>query len=115
MKGFVFAFWIALGIAAVMALVPHLPFVSGGPSDKLQHVIAFLSLAGLGRAAFPQAPPLRIGLWLCAFEGAIALAQTVPALNRDGDVRDWIADVAAVATMLVLTEIIRMRSPGRSG
>lgn len=115
MKGFVFAFWIALGIAAVMALVPHPPFVPGGPSDKLQHVIAFLSLAGLGRAAFPQAPPLRIGLWLCAFGGAIALAQTVPALNRDGDVRDWIADVAAVATMLVLTEIIRMRSPGRSG
>ncbi len=96
-----------------MALVRHPQLVPGRPSDKLQHVVAFLDWRASGRIAFLQAPPLRIGLWLCAFGGE--LAQTVPALNRDRDICDWIADAATVATMLVLTEMIRMRLTGRSG
>lgn len=115
MKALVFAFWLALGIAAVMALVPHPPLIPGQPSDKLQHIIAFATLAALSRMAFPQTSALRIGLWLCAFGGVIELVQAIPVLSRDADIRDWIADAASVATVLALIQVSRVPLPGRSG
>ena len=59
-------------------------------SDKLVHIIAFVTLA------FPLARSGRIGLlpvFICAsaFGGVIELVQ--PSFNRSADINDWIADV----------------------
>src|SRR5690348_5139688 len=48
-------FWVALALALVLALNPKPPHVPGEPSDKVQHIIAFLMLTGLAVLAYPRA------------------------------------------------------------
>ena len=40
--------------------------------------------------------------WLAAFGAAIELFQALPALHRDAEVLDWLADMAAAAVALGL-------------
>ena len=95
-------FWTACVIAFVMAVLPQPPQVPGPLSDKVQHVIAFLVLAGLGRWAYPQVRKRRLLLGLAAFGALIELAQAIPAVGRDSDPIDWIVDVAAALTVFVV-------------
>ena len=96
------AFWTAATIALVMALVPHPPRLPGEPSDKVQHIAAFLSLGALGSFAYPKTNPLHLGLGLSLFGAVIEILQLIPALHRDGDPLDWMADTAAVALIIIL-------------
>lgn len=102
-------FWAALLFAFVMAVTPRPPRLPGNPSDKIQHILAFTVLAGLAAAAYPRARLVRIGLWLSAFGALIEVVQTIPALNRDGDYVDWIADTLAAAFVLGLAALFRRR------
>lgn len=95
-------FWSALSFALVMALLPIPPQLPGSPSDKAQHILAFLVLAALGRLAYPAAGVLKLLLGLSAFGALIEIAQAIPGLNRDPDLKDWVADTAAAALMLLL-------------
>ena len=97
-----YAFWAALLFACVMAVLPKPPQLPGQPSDKIQHILAFTVLAGLAAAAYPGARLLKILLLLSAFGALIEFVQTIPALHRDGDWVDWIADTAAAAVVLLL-------------
>ena len=90
-----------------MALLPHPPRVPGAPSDKVQHVIAFAVLTALALAAYPKTSPLRIAIWLGLFGALIELLQMIPALNRDGQWQDWVADVGAVLAVLVTAALVR--------
>jgi len=103
------AFWSAAAFALIMAVLPHPPRVPGDPSDKVQHMAAFAVLAGLAAAAYREAPLLRIGLGLSAFGAAIELVQLIPALQRWGDVVDWLADTAAAALVLSAAGLWRLR------
>jgi hypothetical protein len=96
------AFWAGAAFALVMALLPHPPQLPGEPSDKVQHIAAFLALGGLGSFAYPKANPLYLGAGLSLFGAAIEILQLIPALHRDGDPLDWAADTAAVALIIVL-------------
>lgn len=109
-----FAFWAATAFAFVMAILPKPPELPGAPSDKVQHIAAFLTLATLAAFAFPGRSLLRIALWLSAFGALIEVVQAIPALHRDSDVVDWIADSAAVAVVLILVAAIR-RKRAKSG
>ncbi|MEO6433188.1 MAG: VanZ family protein [Sphingomicrobium sp.] len=100
-------FWAALAFAFVMAVMPHPPRLPGAPNDKVQHIIAFTTLAMLGRMAFPKAVDWRLLAGLSLYGALIELVQLIPALNRDGDVIDWIADTAAVAVVLALFRLAR--------
>jgi hypothetical protein len=100
-------FWAALIFAFVMAVLPHPPRLPGEPSDKVQHIIAFTTLAILGRIAFPKLIDWRLIAGLSLFGSVIEVVQLIPALNRDGDVIDWLADTAAVGTVLLLFRLIR--------
>ncbi|MBA3896207.1 MAG: hypothetical protein H0X36_03525 [Sphingomonadaceae bacterium] len=94
-------FWLALAFAVVMALLPKPPHLLE-LRDKWQHMLAFATLAGLARFAFPQAPNLRIAERL-SFTGAlIEVLQAIPALHRDCDILDWVADTAAILIALAL-------------
>jgi len=104
------AFWCAAVFAFVMAVLPHPPVVPGDPSDKVQHMIAFAVLTVLGSAAYPGLRPVMLALCLCVFGAVIEVVQLIPALGRDSDVRDWIADTLAVVVMLVVVQLwLRLR------
>ena len=108
------AFWGALAFAAVMALLPTPPGLPVEVSDKIQHMVAFFTLAVLAALAYPHVSLIRIGIALGAFGGAIELAQLIPVLNRYGDVGDWLADMAAIVVALVLAALWRKRSDGQA-
>ena len=95
-------FWAAAVFALAMALLPHPPRIPGDPSDKIQHVAAFLTLGFLGSLAYPRAPALRLIVGLSLFGAFIEVAQAIPVLHRDSDPLDWVADTVA-CTVVVLT------------
>jgi peptidoglycan/LPS O-acetylase OafA/YrhL len=94
-------FWSACVLAFVMALIPHPPKLPGSPSDKFEHIVAFLLLAVLGRWAYPDVRKRNLLVGLAAFGALIELAQSIPGLNRDSDPLDWLADVAAALAVFV--------------
>jgi len=102
-------FWIALTFAVTMALVPKPPAVMGDMGDKYQHMIAFATLALLASAAYRQAPPLRIAERLSFVGALIEVLQSIPALHRDCQIMDWVADTGAILAMLAVVVIVRRR------
>jgi VanZ family protein len=102
-------FWGAAIFAFVMAILPKPPHLPTDPPDKIQHIIAFLTLAGLAGAAYPRASLVRIGVALSAFGAVIEIVQAVPMLHRDSELLDWAADTAAAALMLLLWALVRAR------
>jgi hypothetical protein len=107
------AFWAATLFAFVMAVLPHPPQLPGAPTDKVQHMLAFATLTGLAVAGWPPASRLRLLLGLSAFGVLIELVQAIPALHRDSDWRDWVADTAAILVVLALAAAIRRLRAGR--
>ncbi|MFL6721856.1 MAG: hypothetical protein ACJ8FT_08670 [Sphingomonas sp.] len=103
-------FWAAAVFAFVMAVLPHPPEVPGHPNDKIQHIAAFATLALLGSYAYPATALTRLLVRLSLFGAAIEAVQAIPALHRDSDVLDWLADTAAAAAILL---IVRWRREGR--
>lgn len=104
---FVLAFWAALIFAFVMATLPQRPALPGEPSDKVQHILAFVTLTGLARLAYPRLRPVTLLLAFAAFGALIEFAQMYPALGRTASLDDWIADVAATAVMLAILDPAR--------
>ena len=90
-----------------MAILPHPPDLPGNPSDKLQHIVTFATLAGLGTFAYPQTPLFRLFAGLSLFGALIEVVQAIPILHRDSDFWDWIADTIAAALCLLLVALGR--------
>jgi VanZ family protein len=105
---FQFLFWSALVFAFIMASLPQPPSLPGNPSDKAQHILAFLVLSGLAAVAFPRLRLVVIFLGLAAFGGAIEAVQAIPALGRQTSWIDWLADIAAIAVVLLLAGVFRL-------
>ena len=103
-------FWAALCFTFVMAVLPHPPEVPGEPNDKVQHVAAFVTLALLGSFAYPAVRLVRLLVALSLFGALIEVVQAIPALQRDSDVRDWVADTIAAAAVLLAVRWWRSRS-----
>ena len=95
------AFWLVAVFAFVMAVLPHPPQLPGAPSDKVQHIAAFLVLGCLASFAFPCTSPVYLAAGLSLFGAMIEVVQMIPSLNRDGDPVDWLADTAAAGLMLI--------------
>jgi len=106
------AFWAAAVFAFVMAVLPHPLQLPGAPSDKVQHIAAFLVLGALASFAYPRTSPVYLATALSLFGAVIELVQLIPALNRDGDPVDWIADTAAAGLMLIFLHWRRTRWSG---
>ena len=85
-----------------MAVLPHPPMLPGEPSDKIQHIVAFLVLAVLGHFAYPNLKKRKLLLGLMAFGALIEIAQMIPQIHRDSDPLDWLADSAASLTVLAI-------------
>jgi VanZ family protein len=95
-------FWAAALFAFVMAVLPHPPEVPGHPSDKVQHIGAFATLALLGVWAYPRLALVKLLVRLSLFGAAIEVIQAIPVLHRDSDVVDWLADTVAAGAVLAL-------------
>lgn len=102
-------FWAALAFTCVMAVLPQPPEVIP-TSDKMNHVLAFLVLTALHKLAYRS-----VNMWkrlaVMALLGAgIEVAQMIPALHRDADWRDWVADMlAAGAASLAVAVLFPVR------
>lgn len=97
------AFGAAIALAAVMAMLPkppHLPTDQLG--DKFHHILAFVVLTALALAAFPRASRWRLAERLSFFGALIEVGQAIPALHRDCDIRDWVADTLAIAVVMLV-------------
>jgi VanZ family protein len=102
-------FWAATCFAFVMAVVPHPPEIPGEPSDKIQHIAAFATLALLGSFAYPRTGLLKLLAGLSLFGAFIEVVQAIPSLHRDSDVMDWLADTLAATVVLALVRWRRAR------
>lgn len=91
----------------VMAILPKPPTLPGQPSDKVQHILAFVVLAALASLAYPRARAVMIALGLATYGALIEFVQMIPALHRDAELLDWIADVIAASIVLTLFSIVR--------
>lgn len=96
-----------------MAVLPHPPEVPGEPNDKVQHIIAFATLAALASFAYPRTALFRLLASLSLFGAFIEVVQAIPALQRDSDIMDWVADTAAVAAVLAVVWLLRRSASGR--
>lgn len=98
-------FCAAAVVALVMASLPQPPPLPGSPSDKVQHIMAFAVLTGLAALAFRKTSALKLLLLLSAFGALIEIVQLIPALHRDSEVMDWLADTAATAAVLCILRV----------
>lgn len=106
------AFWVCLAIALTLALQPHPPhFKEFG--DKAQHMLAFGTLAFFGAFAFPAFPKARLAERLSFLGAMVEVLQSIPALHRDCDIRDWIADTIAIVAVLVVLHAMGLPRRGR--
>ena len=100
----------ALAFALTMALLPNPPqVVPPDWSDKAQHMLAFGTLTVLSALAYPKARLYRIGERLSFLGAMIEVMQSIPALHRDCDIMDWVADTSVIVGVLVVIAIVRSR------
>jgi hypothetical protein len=100
-------FWAAAAFAFAMAVDPHPPHFQGEPGDKVEHMAAFATLAALAAAAWPERNYAAIGLALSYLGATIEILQAIPALHRDCDIIDWVADTVALSLVLAAAWAIR--------
>jgi hypothetical protein len=93
-------FWAAAAFAFVMGVLPHPPELPGSPSDKVQHVIAFVTLGVLGDWAYRKTRVWKLFSGLSLFGALIEVVQAIPTLHRDSDPLDWVADTIACGLVL---------------
>ena len=107
-RGTLRAFWrlSAVGFAVVIAWFAFRPaadVATGLPWDKANHAVAFLVLTMLTGLGWPRLHRLWLFELMLVAGIAIELVQGLPAIGRDADVMDVLADVVgAMAGMLVL-------------
>lgn len=107
-------FWAAAIFAFVMAVLPHPPHLPVEPNDKVQHMIAFATLGALGAWSYAATALVQLLIRLSLFGAVIELFQAIPALHRDSDVRDWLADTFACGLVLLIVRWLRKRRASRS-
>jgi len=80
-------------IVAWFAFTPSTGVDSGLPWDKANHALAFLTWTVLAGCGWPRAGILRIAALMLALGTAVELIQGLPAVGRDADVWDVVADM----------------------
>jgi hypothetical protein len=71
--------------------------------------MAFATLSLLASFAYPRASLRKLLVRLSLFGAFIELVQAIPALGRDSDMRDWVADTAAIIAVLLIVRWWRAR------
>ncbi len=99
-------------VVAVAALTPADAAPTMTPSDKVDHLLAFAALAGVGALSLPRSwrSQALVALGMLAFGAGIEWGQThVP--GRFGDLADVLADGVGVLTGLATVGLLRRYLP----
>ncbi len=100
--------WAAIFVAVTMAMLPHPPAVPIDRfGDKFEHMPAFATITLLAAIAHPEVPLPRMAEHLSFLGALIEVGQSIPALHRDCDIRDWIAGTIAIAVTLGIVALLR--------
>ncbi|MEQ1497794.1 MAG: VanZ family protein [Novosphingobium sp.] len=100
-------FWLLAAFALTMALLPQPPSLATYKfSDKFEHMLAFGVLTVTARLAWPKARIWIAAVLLSLYGAAIEVLQTIPVLHRDAELRDWVADSAAIALGVVIAQFL---------
>ncbi|HZU64488.1 MAG TPA: hypothetical protein VFF98_12460 [Novosphingobium sp.] len=101
-------FFLALGVVLFGTLAPHPPHVPmDSMGDKFEHFTAFAGLALFARLGFRKMPNWLLLERLSFFGALIEVAQAAPAIHRDCDWHDWVADTMGAWVMLVAIILVR--------
>ncbi len=101
-------FWFALVVAVTMAILPHPPHTPLDQyGDKFEHMTAFAVMSALAAIGYPNARLPRIGERLSFLGALIEVVQSLPALHRDCDILDWVADTIAITVTLLIVAAVR--------
>ncbi|RYD86399.1 MAG: hypothetical protein EOP61_37675, partial [Sphingomonadales bacterium] len=98
-------------IVAWFAFTPSTGVESGLPWDKANHAVAFLTWTILAGCGWPRAGVWRIAAVMLALGTAIELIQGLPAVGRDADVWDVVADMTGFAMGWLALAAVRGRAP----
>jgi hypothetical protein len=71
--------------------------------------VAFYVLTGLAAAAYPQRSLFLLAACLSGYGALIEVVQAIPALHRDSDLWDWVADTIAIAATLAPLALLHWR------
>jgi hypothetical protein len=104
-------FLAAMVAAVLFALLPAVDDPFASVWDKLKHAVTFGVLAGVAAFAWRDTPLLRIGERLSFLGALIEVFQSIPALHRDCDPKDWIADTLAIVATLAVVKLSGLREP----
>ncbi|CAM3141281.1 VanZ-like domain-containing protein [Sphingomonas antarctica] len=108
-RAFRVLFVAAMVLAVVLALLPAVDDPFANLWDKLKHALTFGVLVGLAAFGWRQTPLLRIGERLSFLGALIEVFQSIPALHRDCDPKDWLADTLAIAVALIIIKATGLR------
>jgi hypothetical protein len=119
-RNHVLLFWLAMLVTFSLAMVAQPPAIGGvnhhvqqavtsalTVNDKMQHLLAFATLAGLALLAWPTAHWAQILIGLAAYGGLIEIAQATPMIGGDVELADWIADISGLVALLAATGLAR--------
>ena len=77
--------------------------------DKFHHMLAFAVMTSLALLAWPGAERLRIIERLSFLGAMIEVAQAIPVLQRDCDIRDWVADTLSILAVVAIFSLIERK------
>lgn len=79
------------------------------PWDKADHFAAFFTLMAATLVSFPRTRMIWLAIWVSAAGGLIELVQALPFVRRDCDVWDWVAENAAIASVIGVVIAAKLR------
>jgi VanZ family protein len=79
------------------------------PWDKADHFAAFFAITTAGVVAFPRTRLIWIALVVSAAGAGIEVVQGLAWVGRDSDIKDWVAENAAIAAVMGLVVASELR------
>jgi hypothetical protein len=99
-------FWLLPGAVLIVALLPATEAPTVFASDKLNHMLAFVTLSLFARVLWPRLSFSVLFAVLAAFGGLIEALQWSLGFGRDADWMDFAADVLAISLGLVAGRLL---------
>ncbi|MEH3108379.1 MAG: teicoplanin resistance protein VanZ [Sphingomonas fennica] len=94
----------AAAFAYAMAIVPAEDALRVSASDRVEHFLAFFTVAILFRLGLPRVRARTVLIGLAAFGAAIEVSQLLMPFERTPSLIDLAMDILATATGLAMTE-----------
>ncbi|MDX1915214.1 MAG: VanZ family protein [Methylophilus sp.] len=100
-----YVFGVLVAVVTLLMLVELPPKQGGWPYwDKVQHMGVFLIMTKIGFYAYPS-KKWWVAIHLAVFGALVEVLQGLLTVTRQASVYDWLADVAGILLMVVISEV----------